>query len=148
MKKAAMSPASPAAPTTIDEYIAAVAPEVRPVLERIRATIRKAAPTAVETVSYRMASFTLHGAFVYFGAFKEHIGFFPPVQDEALKLAAAKYMGPKGNLRFPLNKPMPYALIGKLVKARARANEARLLARSSKASGKSTASVTNKPRRT
>ncbi len=130
-----MPPASPGSPSTIDEYIAAAAPEVRPVLERVRATIRTA---AVETVSYRMASFTLHGALMYFGAFKEHIGFFPPVQDAALQLAAAKYMGPKGNLRFPLNKPMPYALIGKLVKARVRANEARLLVRKDKRRGVST----------
>lgn len=129
MKKAVATPASPA---TIDEYIAAAPPEVRPVLQRIRDTVRKAAPTAAETVSYRMPSFTLHGALVYFGAFKEHIGFFPPVHDEVLKAAAAKYMGPKGNLRFPLAKPMPYALIGKLVRARVRANEARLLARKTK----------------
>lgn len=118
-----------APPSTIDEYIEAAVAEARPVLERIRRTIRKAAPTATETFSYRMPSFVLHGPLVYFGAFKQHIGFFPPVHDEALQMAAAKYMGANGNLRFPLDKPMPYALIGKLVKARVRANEARLLVR-------------------
>jgi uncharacterized protein YdhG (YjbR/CyaY superfamily) len=69
-------------PTTIDEYIAAFSPEVRSILERIRATIKKAAPDAEETISYQMPSFTLKGHLVYFGAFKKHIGFYPPVRDD------------------------------------------------------------------
>lgn len=105
-------------PTSIDDYISTFSPEVRAILERIRATIRKAAPGAEERISYQMPTFTLMGPLVYFGAFKEHIGFYPPVRDEKLKREAAIYAGGKGNLRFPLDKPIPYALIGKIVRAR------------------------------
>lgn len=104
-------------PTTIDEYVAAFPPEVQAILQKIRATIHKAAPGAEETISYRMPSFKLRVHLVYFGAFKTHIGFYPPVRDEALRAEAAKYAGEKGNLRFPLDQPIPYALIGKIVKA-------------------------------
>lgn len=108
-------------PQTIDEYIAGCAPEVRPVLERIRATIRKAAPDAKEKISYRMPTFTLGGNLVHFAAFKHHIGLFPPVRgDEALMRDVLQYAGPKGNLRFPLDERIPYGLIGRIVKARVR----------------------------
>ena len=111
-------------PQSIDEYIASVREEVRPVLESIRATVRKAAPQATERISYRMPAFFLGGALVYFAAFKKHIGFYPPVHDESLKPLLAKYAGPKGNLQFPLSEPIPHALITKVVKARI--NEARV----------------------
>ena len=71
------------APATIDDYIAAFSPEVRAILERIRTTIRKAAPDAQEKISYRIPAFTLNGALVYFAAFKNHIGFYPPVRGDA-----------------------------------------------------------------
>jgi uncharacterized protein YdhG (YjbR/CyaY superfamily) len=71
------------APKSIDEYIAAFSPEVRAVLERVRLTIRNAAPGAQETISYQIPTFTLSGAFVYFAAFKNHIGFYPPVKGDA-----------------------------------------------------------------
>lgn len=109
-------------PTTIDEYISAAPPEVRAVLKKIRQTIKKAAPEAEERISYRLAAFFLHGAVAYFGAFKNHIGFFPPVTDEKLRREAKRYAGPKGNLKFPLDEPMPYRLISKIVKARVREN--------------------------
>lgn len=112
-------------PATIDDYIAAARPEVQPILERIRTTIQQAAPAAQEKISYRMPAFTLDGALVYFAAFKQHIGFYPPVRDEKLAAEASAYAGEKGNLRFPLDKPIPYALIGKLVKARVRENRER-----------------------
>lgn len=114
-----------APPTTVDEYIAQFTPAVQTVLEQVRQTIRRTAPSAEEKISYRMPSYHLHGALVYFGGFKAHVGFFPPVADPALVKAAARYAGPKGNLRFPLDEPMPLALIAKLVKARVRNNEAR-----------------------
>jgi uncharacterized protein YdhG (YjbR/CyaY superfamily)/uncharacterized protein (DUF1697 family) len=114
--------AEQATPATIDEYIAACPPEVRPVLQRIRATIRKAAPGAVERISYRLPTFTLKGDLVYFGAFKKHIGLYPPVRDAELKLEAAIYAGEKGNVRFPLDKPIPYALIARIVRARMKEN--------------------------
>jgi len=70
------------APESIDEYIAASAPKVRAILKKIRSTIHRAAPAAQETISYRIPAFTLHGALVYFAAFKEHIGFYPPVRGD------------------------------------------------------------------
>ena len=109
-------------PTTIDEYIAAFPPEVQAILQKIRATIHKAVPDAEETISYQMPSFKLRNHLVYFGAFKTHIGLYPPVQDQALQAEASKYAGEKGNLRFPLDQPIPYTLIGKIVKARAKAS--------------------------
>ena len=117
-------------PTNIDDYIAGFPPDVRAILERIRATIRKVAPNARETISYRIPAFTLNGALVYFAAFKHHVGFYPPVRgDAALQKQIAKYAGPKGNLQFPLDAPIPYALIGKIVKHRVKENMAKAPAR-------------------
>src|SRR5262245_35106287 len=94
------------APTTIDEYIAATAPGVRATLRKIRQTIRRAAPGAEEVISYRMPAFRLDGMLVYFAAFRQHIGFYPPVRgNAALVKAASRYAGEKGNLRFPLDEP-------------------------------------------
>jgi uncharacterized protein YdhG (YjbR/CyaY superfamily) len=103
--------------------VASFSPEVRAILERIRLTIRSAAPDAQETISYRMPTFTLNGVLVHFAAFKEHIGFYPPVRGDAkLEKAASRYAGEKGNLRFPLNQPIPYGLIERLVKLRVKQN--------------------------
>ena len=111
------------APETVEEYIAALAPEARAILGMIRATVLAAAPGAEERISYRMPTFFLDGVIVHIGAFKSHIGLFPPVQGDAKLMAAvAPYTGPKGNLRFPLDRPIPYALIGRIVKARVRQN--------------------------
>ena len=110
-------------PRSIDEYIAAFPPEVRSILERIRVTIKKAAPGAEEKISYQMPSFTLKGHLVYFGAFKKHIGFYPPVRDKNLRRETSIYEGEKGNLRFPFDKPIPYTLISKIVKARVKENQ-------------------------
>ena len=106
---------------TIDEYIDRCAPEVRPILRRIRATIAKAAPDATETISYHIPAFKLRRILVYFAAFTNHIGFYPPVKgDAALEKAVAPYAGEKGNLRFPLDRKIPYGLIARIVKFRAR----------------------------
>lgn len=112
-------------PQSIDDYIASAPEEMRPVLEAVRATVRKAAPAAEERISYRMPAFFLDGALVYFAVFKKHIGLYPPVQDVSLKPLLARYAGPKGNLKFPLSQPMPHALIAKIVKARIKENRAR-----------------------
>lgn len=112
-------------PETIDEYIIVCTPNVRPILERIRSTIRKAAPAAEERISYRMPAFFQDGALVYFAAFKKHIGFYPPVRDESLRSELTKYAGEKGNLRFPLDEPIPYSLITRIVKTRLRENRDR-----------------------
>ena len=113
-------------PSSIDDYIATCPMAVRPVLERIRQVIRDAAPRATEVVSYRMPAFKGHGILVYFAAFKAHIGLFPPVSgDAAIEKAIAPYAGPKGNLRFPLDEPMPYALIGRIVRLRVKQDDAK-----------------------
>jgi uncharacterized protein YdhG (YjbR/CyaY superfamily) len=117
---------SRAAPKNIDEYIAAFSPEVQTILERIRLTIRNAAPEAKETISYRIPAFTQHGIVVYVAAFRNHIGFYPPVSGDArLEKAISPYAGPKGNLRFPLNQPIPYDLIERIVKLRVKQNLAK-----------------------
>ncbi len=104
----------------IDEYIAAFSPEVQSILEKIRLAIRKAAPTAEEKISYKIPTFTLGGRYlIYFAAFKKHIGIFPPVHgDEKLDKEISRYSGEKGNLKFPLDEPIPYALISRVVKFR------------------------------
>jgi uncharacterized protein YdhG (YjbR/CyaY superfamily) len=82
--------------------------------------VKAAAPAATELISYRMPALKQNGVLVYFAAFKNHIGFYPPVRGDAkLEQAASVYTGEKGNLRFPLDKPIPYKLIGALTKLRA-----------------------------
>ena len=114
-----------ATPTSIDEYIAAAPPEVRAILRKIRGTIKKAAPAAEEKISYQIPTFTLKGNLVHFAAFQKHIGFYPPVRDKKVRIEASVYAGEKGNLRFPIDEPIPYALISKIVKARVRENQER-----------------------
>ncbi|MHB0960530.1 MAG: iron chaperone [Pirellulaceae bacterium] len=106
-------------PKDIDEYIARFPAEVRGILEKVRATIRTAAPEAKEVISYQMPAFKQYGILVYFAAWKEHIGLYPPVSgDKALEKAIARYAGPKGNLQFPLAEPIPFALIKRIVNLR------------------------------
>ena len=118
----------------IDAYIAGFPDEVQEILKKIRMTIRKAAPKAQETISYQIPAFTLKGHLVYFAAFKNHIGFYPPVTggDAKFKSDKAVYEGPNGNLRFPLDKPIPYALISKIVMFRLKENLARAQAKGTK----------------
>ncbi|HEX3140242.1 MAG TPA: DUF1801 domain-containing protein [Rhizobacter sp.] len=118
---------------SIDDYIAGFPPEIQAILQKIRATIRQAAPDAEETISYRMPAFRQQGMLVYFAAFKQHIGLYPPVRDEQLQREAAPYAGEKGNLRFPLDQRIPYGLIGRIVKARLRENLQKAKTRSKKA---------------
>jgi len=110
-------------PKSIDEYTASFSAEVREILERIRLTIGNAAPGAQETISYKIPAFKLNGVLVYFAAFKRHIGFYPPVRGDArLEKAISTYAGEKGNLRFPLDQPIPYGLIERIVKLRVKQN--------------------------
>lgn len=121
-------------PATIDAYIAAARIEVQPILKKIRRTIAAAAPEAKEIISYRMPAFRLHGILLYIGAFQHHIGIFPPVAGDAtLAKALAPYAGPKGNLRFPLDQPIPYALITRIVRLRVKQDRARAAARQKRA---------------
>jgi uncharacterized protein YdhG (YjbR/CyaY superfamily) len=106
-------------PKDIDDYIGSFPADVAAVLENVRATIRRAAPEAKETISYQMPAFKQHGILVYFAAWKNHIGLYPPVSgDKALEESLARYAGPKGNLQFPLDEPIPYTLIERIVKLR------------------------------
>jgi uncharacterized protein YdhG (YjbR/CyaY superfamily) len=110
-------------PRTIDEYVAACPEDVQGSLERIRVTIRKAAPGAEEAIKYGMPTFVLNGNLVFFAAFKNHIGFFGASTGRGtLKDALSVYAGPKGSLKFPNGKRIPFALIGKTVKFRVREN--------------------------
>jgi uncharacterized protein YdhG (YjbR/CyaY superfamily) len=114
------------APTTIDEYIAGFPPDVQEILQKIRAIIRKAAPGAEEAIKYQMPTFVLHGNLVHFAAFKNHIGFYPvPTGIEAFKRELAAYESGKGSVQFPLDQPIPYGLISKIVKFRVRENLAK-----------------------
>ena len=118
--------AARAKPKTISQYIALFPPELRQVLQEIRTTIRAAAPDAEETISYQIPTFMLNGPLVYFAAFKNHIGFYPPVRgDAATEKAVARYAGPKGNLQFPLDEPIPLRLITRIVKFRLKQNSAK-----------------------
>ena len=115
--------AARAKPKTITQYIALFPPDVREVLEEIRAAIRAAAPDAEEAISYQIPAFMLNGPLVYFAAFKNHIGFYPPARGDAkIEKAVAKYAGPKGNLQFPLDEPIPYRLITRIVELRLKQN--------------------------
>jgi uncharacterized protein YdhG (YjbR/CyaY superfamily) len=115
---------------SIDQYIAGCAPEVRAILKKLRAAIRRAAPGAAEVISYRMPAFALHGTLIYFAAFKNHVGIYPPIKGHArLEAAVAKYAGPKGNLKLPLDQPMPYVLIARIVKFRVKQNAAKASAK-------------------
>ncbi|MEQ1728622.1 MAG: MmcQ/YjbR family DNA-binding protein [Vicinamibacterales bacterium] len=106
--------------SAIDDYIGSESrAEVRGILERIRDIIRKEVPGGVEKLSYRMPAVFLDGAVLYYAPFAHHIGIYPPVKGDALlDKALAPYRGEKGNLRFPLDAPMPYPLIRRVVRAR------------------------------
>lgn len=104
---------------SVDEYIAQAPEDVRPILARIRAIVKEAAPQAEERIGYGMPSYYLNGYLLGFAAFKKHIGLYPtPAGIDAFKDELARYKGAKGSVQFPLNQPMPYDLIGKLARAR------------------------------
>lgn len=124
---------SRATPKTIDEYISGFPPDVQAVLQKVRQLVRSAAPDVQETISYQIPAFKLNGVLVYFAAFKEHIGFYPPISGDAgLKKAVSAYAGPKGNLRFPLDQPIPYDLIERITKLRLKQNSAKATAKGKK----------------
>ncbi|TMI45079.1 hypothetical protein E6H19_05745 [Candidatus Bathyarchaeota archaeon] len=102
---------------TIDEYIESFPENVQSVLEKLRATVQEAAPEAVQSISYDMPTFKLNGKrLVYFSAWKNHIGFYSiPRGNETFRKELSPYEGEKGSLRFPLEKPIPYDLVKKIV---------------------------------
>ncbi len=114
---------SESTPGTIDEYIAGFPPDIQAILEKIRATIRDAAPDAEETISYQMPTFRLKGNLVHFAAHKNHIGFYPtPSGTAQFQQELSPYKGGKGSIRFPLDKPVPFDLIRKIVEFRVKEN--------------------------
>lgn len=111
-------------PGTIDEYILQCPEDVQPILARIRAVIKEAAPKAEEKISYQMPGFYLNGYLVWFGVHKHHIGFYPTGSGiEAFKEELSAYKQAKGSVQFPLDKPIPYDLISKIVRYRVAENQ-------------------------
>ena len=118
---------------TIDEYIAGFLPDIQQILEQVRATVKKSAPAATETISYGMPAFKQHGVLVYFAAFKHHIGFYPtPSGTEMFQAELSKYKSGKGSIQFPIDQPMPLALITKIVKFRVKEDKEKAAAKKKK----------------
>lgn len=117
----------------IDEYIADFPKDVQAILEKIRMTIQKAAPDAEEMIKYQMPTFTLKGNLVHFAAWKKHVGFYPGSSGvEKFKRELSAYDGAKGSAQFPLDKPIPFGLISKIVKFRVKENLERAEAKGKK----------------
>ncbi|HOX55346.1 MAG TPA: DUF1801 domain-containing protein [Candidatus Paceibacterota bacterium] len=105
-----------APPKNIDEYIAGFPRDVQATLQRLRSVIRNAAPDAEETIKYQIPTFVLGGNLVHFAAFKNHIGFYPtPSAIQAFTAELTDYESAKGSIQFPLDKPVPFALIKRMV---------------------------------
>ena len=125
-----MKAATGAAPSTIDEYIRGYPPDVRKKLSDLRATIRKAAPDAVEKISYRMPTFFQKKNLVHFAAYDHHIGFYPAASGiAAFRDEMTQYVTSKGAVQFPIDEPLPLKLVARVVKFRVAENEARTGAR-------------------
>jgi uncharacterized protein YdhG (YjbR/CyaY superfamily) len=103
--------------TTIDQFIAGYPKDVRDILQNIRELIKKEAPTAQEAIVYGIPTFKLHEKnLIHFSGFEQHIGFYPtPAAIEAFKKELSGYKSAKGSVQFPLDKPIPYELIKKIV---------------------------------
>jgi uncharacterized protein YdhG (YjbR/CyaY superfamily) len=109
---------------TIDEYVKTFPEDVQRILEKMRQTIREVAPDAIEAISYQMPTFKLNGRnLVHFAAWKNHIGFYPtPSGTETFQKELSPYKGAKGSVQFPLNKPIPFDLVKKIVLFRVKEN--------------------------
>ena len=122
-----MKKVKPGTPQTVDDYLATLPEEARATLEKIRKTIKATAPKATEGISYQMPMYKHHGMLVGFAAFKDHCSLFPGAKAIATHKDELKaYKTSKGTIRFPIGKPLPAALVKKLVKTRIAENEAAL----------------------
>ena len=110
---------------SVAAYLKAVPPAPRAALQKLRKTIKAAAPEATEVISYGIPSYKHHGYLVGFAAFKNHCSLFPGTALNAFKKELASYETSKGTIHFTVDKPLPAALVRKLVKARVAQNEAR-----------------------
>lgn len=127
-KETAKVAAAPAPTGNIDAYIAGFPAEVQAVLQKVRAVIRQAAPTAEEAMKYGIPTFVLDGNLIHFAGFKSHIGLYPtPSGIVAFKKELAGYASSKGAVQFPLDKPIPYALIERITKFRVKENAAQAI---------------------
>jgi uncharacterized protein YdhG (YjbR/CyaY superfamily) len=118
---------------TIYEYVSSFPNDIQEILEKIRTTIREAAPDAEETISYQIPTFALKGNLVHFAAFKNHIGFYPTSTGiEKFKNELSGYEGAKGSVKFPFNKLIPFELISKIVAFRVKENLERAEAKGKK----------------
>ena len=116
--------------SAVDDYLAVCPPAVQPIMQKIRAIVRKEAPEATEKISYGMPAFFLDGALIYYAPFKQHIGIYPPLKgDAALNKLLAPHRGEKGNLKFALVDPIPYDLIRRVVRCRISEHQAHLAAK-------------------
>lgn len=106
--------------STIDEYINLFPPEIQEILKTLRNVIKEAAPDSTEKISYQMPTFTLKGKnLIHFAAYKNHIGLYPtPNGIDSFKTELSVYKGGKGSVQFPIDKPLPYDLIIRIVKFR------------------------------
>lgn len=108
---------------SMDDYISKFSPEVQDILTTLRNVIKESAPDAKEKISYQMPTFAQHGNLVHFAAYKNHIGFYPaPSGIEAFKEELSGFKGAKGSVQFPIDKPLPYESISKIVKFRVAEN--------------------------
>ena len=111
------------APENIDDYIERYPDNVQKILQKIRKTIQKAAPDAVEAISYHIPTFRLNGNLIHFAAYQHHIGLYPrPRGVKEFEKEMARYEGGKGTLQFPLDEPIPYELITRITKYRVQKN--------------------------
>ncbi len=107
----------------IDEYISGFPEDIQSKLQEVRTTIHEAAPEASEAIKYAIPTFVLNGNLVHFAAFKNHIGFYPtPMGIEEFDNALSVYKQGRGSVQFPLDQPMPLALIAKIVKFKVKKN--------------------------
>lgn len=114
------------APKNIDDYIGDFPKNVQRILRTLRSTIKKAAPHAQETISYRIPTFTLRGYLVHFAAFEDHVSLFPTSSPmNRFKKALSPYKVSRGTIQFPLDRPLPLTLVGRIVKFRVKENLAR-----------------------
>ena len=131
--------AKPKTVETIDDYISEFPKDVQAILKRIRTTIRKAAPEAQEAIKYQIPTYVQNGNLVHFGAYKTHIGFYPTSKAIVkFKTELSPYAGAKGTVRFPLDKPIPYDLIGRIAKSRVQDNLTKAKAKGKKKAARKT----------